>query len=464
MIIRNLHELSSRGNIHGRDVVLKTIEGALGQVNSYDLVKGQVFLLENDLRIGTLTYDLKKIKDIFVVGGGKQVTFVASAIEDILQKRIREGVVVEKKGWGCKVNRTRVVEGGHPIPDEGSVRGAEEIIRIARRADEDDLVIVCVTGGCTSLTMLPPPGLSLEDAREVTRLLLESGAPLEDMNTVRNHLSQIGGGRLSMLARPAEIVSLIAVDEVAGGPWGPTVPDTTSFSDAKRVLMRHNVWFKVPSTVRDYLESADSQEETPKSIDFERAGVKVRHVVFADNNMLCQSAQKKATELGANVATLSTKIEGEAKDVGVVLASIAKEIEMSDRPFKAPCILVAGGETTVTLGAEHGEGGRNQELALAAALKIAGSERTTLASIGTDGTDGPTDIAGAIVDGYTLEDANKAGIDLFEHLKMHDSSNVFRKLNDAIYTGNTATNLMDLIIIYVCQGSRTGRTVLRKQG
>jgi glycerate 2-kinase len=448
MIIRNWHKLTSKGNIQGREIVLKVIELALEQVNSYNLVKEQI-KLDNELRIGPFNYDLRKIEDMFVVGGGKQVTFVASALEEALGDRIREGLVVEKKGWGCETKRIRVVEGGHPLPDGGSVKGARELIRIARKAEKDDLVIVCVTGGCTSLTMLPPEGITLGDVREVSRLMLDSGAPIEDTNTVRKHLSQLGGGKLSILAYPAEVVSLIAVDEVAGAPWGPTVPDTTSFSDAKCVLMRYDLWDKAPSSVRNYFERADILQETPKAMDFERIGVRAQHFVFAENGMLCRAAERKASELGVSSAIISTSVEGEAKDVGVVFACIAKEIEKNERPFKPPCVLVASGETTVTIKGEHGEGGRNQELALAAALKIAGSKRITVASIDTDGTDGPTDIAGAIVDGYTLENATRARIDPLECLKMHDSSNVFRRVNDAIYTGNTGTNLMDLMIVHI---------------
>jgi len=309
-------------------------------------------------------------------------------------------------------------------------------------------VIVCVTGGCTSLTTLPPEGIDLEDVRIVSQLMLESGAPIEDMNTVRKHLSQVGGGKLALLTH-AELVSLIAIDEVAGVPWGPTVPDTTSFSDAKHVLMRHGLWSKVPSSVRDYFERADMLQETPKAIDFERMKVRARHVVFAENKMLCRAAERKANELGISAATISTSIEGEAKDVGMVFASIAREIERNGKPFEPPCVLVAGGETTVSIRDGHGEGGRNQELALAAALKIAGSKKITMISVGTDGTDGPTDIAGAIVDGYTLERTKEIRVNMLEELEKHDSSNVFRKIGDAVYTSDTGTNLMDLIVIFI---------------
>jgi len=280
-------------------------------------------------------------------------------------------------------------------------------------------------------------------------MLLRSGAPIEDMNTVRKHLSQAGGGKLAMMIHPAKIVSLIAVDEVAGLPWGPTVPDTTTFSDAIHVLMRYDLWDNVPGSVKRYLERANPLEETPKMEDFEKVGVKVHNLVFARNEMLCRAAERRAAELGIRAAIMSTRVEGEARHVGTVLASIAKEIEENARPFDAPCVLVAGGETTVTISGDAGQGGRNQELALAAGMGIAGSTRIVIASIGTDGSDGPTDIAGAIVDASTSDEARRSCIDLSEHLRKHDSSNVFRKLKDAIYTSDTGTNLMDLMIAYV---------------
>lgn len=451
MVIRNWSELTTKGNVQGREIVLKIIDYALEEVNSFNLVKEQV-KLDDYLRIGSFKYNLSDIDNVFVVGGGKQVTFVASALEEILGERIHEGIVVEKKGSGCRTKTVRVIEGGHPIPDHGSVEGAKEILRLVKKAKKKDLVIACVTGGCTSLTMLPPEGITLEDVKVVSQLLLNCGAPIEDMNTVRKHLSLLGGGKLAVIAPPAKLISLIAIDEVAGAPWGPTVLDTTFFSDAMRVLRRYDLWEKVPTSVRDYFEKADVSQETPKAIDFERMKLKTELVVFAENRMLCRAAERKATELGLRAATISTTIEGEAKDVGVVFASIAREIENHGTLFKPPCLLVAGGETTVTIRGAHGEGGRNQELALSASLKIAGSKKITIGSIATDGTDGPTSIAGAIVDGYTLERSKEVSLNPVETLEKHDSSNLFRKLGDAVYTDNTKTNLMDLVVIHVSNG------------
>lgn len=449
VIIKNVEELLSHGNVSGRKIVLDVIEHSLKEVNSYVLTKKLVRLENNILKIGSLNYDLSKVKHIYVVGAGKNSTFIAAALEEILGNRIDEGVIIEKRGWGCKTEKILIVEGGHPLPDENGLKGTEEIIRIAEKTKKGDLVFVCVTGGCTALTLLPPRDLSLEDVKVVSDLLLKSGAPIEDINTVRKHLSMVGGGKLSILLHPAEIISLIVVDEVAGLPWGPTVPDTTTFSDAVKVLKKYDLWEKIPMSVKNYFEKADPNEETPNIDDFKHIGVKVHNAVLANNEAICKAAERKARKLGINTAILSTTVEGEAKDAGIVLASIAKEIEKRNRPFKTPCILIAGGETTVTIQGEAGEGGRNQELVLAAAVKIASSKNIVMASIGTDGTDGPTNIAGAIIDGYTVDRAKNDGIDIFDHLRKHNSSYVFKQLGDAIYTNPTGTNLMDLIIIYI---------------
>lgn len=428
--------------------MLDIAESAISEVSFYDLIKRQV-RLDDTLRVGSRSYDLDNIGDIFVVGGGKYVSYVAAALEDILQDRISAGIVVEKEGCGSETKRIVVTHGGHPLPDASGADGANEVVKLVRRADEDDLVIVCVTGGCTSLLTLPPNGITIEEVREVFDLLLRSGAPIEDVNTVRKHLSRLGGGKLTMLVRSAEILSLIAMDEVAGLPWGPSVADSTTFVDAIGVLKTYGLWENVPDSVRNYFEKADPAEETPKSGDFARAGARNSNVIFAHNGFLCEAALRRATELRFRTVIVSTGIEGEAKHVATVLASMAKEIEKNSRPLAPPCVLIAGGETTVTITDERGRGGRNQEFALAAALKITRSENIVVASIGTDGTDGPTDIAGAIVDGYTLDQAESAGIDGFQQLKRHNSSYVLANVNDAIYTYDTKTNLMDLIILFV---------------
>jgi len=254
------------------------------------------------------------------------------------------------------------------------------------------------------------------------------------------------------MIHPAEMVNLIVVDEVAGEPWGPTIPDETTFQDAIAVIKKHNLWGVIPESIRLHLEKADPKNETPKPGRFRVLGIKTRTFILATNEDACEAALEKAKRLGCNALILTTILEGESKDVGITLSAVAKEVEANSRPAESPCVIISGGETTVTIIGGSGEGGRNQELALSASIKIAGSEHIVLASLGTDGTDGPTDIAGAIVDGYTESRAQQMGLDLSKELKNHNSSYVFRKLQDAIHTGPTGTNVMDLQIIVVTKG------------
>lgn len=448
-IIKNKEELLSHGNRDGRKIALNIIEYALRAIDTYKAVRKTVLIDNERLIVGHLKYDLSKIRNIYVVGAGKGSVRIAEALEDILGNRIRRGTIIEKRGQGRKLKTIKGVEGGHPIPDEVGVEGAKEVVEIAKGAHEGDLVFVGITGGCSALMPLPAEGISLEDKKKVTDLLLKCGATIDEINAVRKHISAIKGGRLAMYIHPAEIINLIIIDEVAGLPWGPTVPDTTTFADAVSVLKRYDLWEKVPESVRKHLEKADPIQETPKIEDFKREGVKAHNVVLAKSETVCEAAKKRAEELGFNSTILSTIMEGESREVGIALAGVAKEVEKNGRPLKLPCVLIVGGETTVTIVEEPGEGGRNQEFALAASLKIDGSKKIVIASIGTDGTDGPTDIAGGIVDGYTLERAREKGIDLSENLRSHNSSYVFRKLGNAIFTGPTGTNVMDLRVVVI---------------
>ena len=448
-IIMNKKELLSHGNRVGRRIALNIIEHALRAVDTNEVVRKTVLIYSEKLIVGHLEYDLSKIRNIYVVGAGKGTLQIAEALEDILGDRIERGIIIEKRGQSRQLRTIKVVYGAHPIPDEVGLRGAKEIVEVAKNAQKGDLVFVCITGGCSALMPLPVEGISLEDKKRVTDLLLRSGATIEEINAVRKHISAIKGGKLAIYIHPAVVINLIIIDEVAGLPWGPTVSDTSTFEDAIRALKKFDLWERVPDSVRKYLERglADPSLETPKPKDFE--DLKVHNVVLANNKILCEASKKKAEELGFNSAVLSTVLEGESREVGTVLACIANEIEKSNRPLKPPCVLIWGGETTVTIVEEAGEGGRNQELALASSLKIEGSKNIVITSIGTDGTDGPTDIAGGIVDGYTLGRSREKGIDLWKNLMKHNSSYVFRQLEDAIFTGPTGTNVMDLILVVV---------------
>jgi len=458
--IRNRDELISHGNTEGRKVALDIIEHSLKAVESYVFVKKLVRVVDGNLMVGDLVYDLSKIGGVYVVGAGKATLPIAEALEDVLGERIRKGVVIVKRGQGHGLKRTDVIEAGHPVPDEAGLEGAKKIMEIAGEAREGDLVFCAITGGASALMPLPAEGISLEDKKKVTNLLLECGATIEEINAIRKHISGIKGGRLAMYIHPAEIINLIVVDEVAGLLWGPAVPDTTTFEDAVRAVKKYDLWEKIPDSVRKHLERGltDPSLETPKPKDFE--GLKVHNFVLADNNIACEAAKRRAEELGFDAIVLSTVLEGESREAGVVLASILKEIEKRGRPLRPPCVLVAGGETTVTITGEHGEGGPSQELALGLALKVVGSERIVVASLDTDGTDGPTDLAGGIVDGYTVERAEEEGINLYESLMKHDSSTALRKLKDTIVTGPTGTNVMDLVVMVVTTSDSSKRKTI----
>ena len=400
-IIKNRDELLSHGSRDGRRIVLDVLESTIGAMDARNLVRKSVAIEGDSLRVGSLIFDLSKIGDVYVIGGGKGSLSIAEGLEEILRSRIKRGLVIEKMGQGGKLKWVDVVEAAHPVPNEDGVRATREILEIADSANTNDLVFVCVTGGCSALMTLPVDGITLDDVRELTEQLLMCGAPLRDINTVRKHISKVMGGRLAIRVHPAQTVGLVIVDEVEGLPWGPTVPDTTTFQDALHVLKKYSLLNAVPVSVRQHLEKGDPEQETPKLLDFQREKVKVHNLVLANSESLCEAAQKRAEELGCNAMILSTALEGESREAGTMLACIAREVEKHKRPLHPPCVLIVGGETTVTIRGQHGEGGRNQEFALAASLKIEGSRNIVIASVGTDGTDGPTDAAGAIADGYT---------------------------------------------------------------
>lgn len=450
MAIKNKERLLSHGNKSGREVALDVIGHAIKAVDPYEAVKKLIYV-ENGrkLIVGKLSYDLSKKGNIYVVGAGKASFAIAQALEEILGGRIERGAINVKRGEKHKLKHVRVREAGHPIPDEVGLEGAREIMDIARKAKEGDLVFCAITGGASALMPLPAEGITLEDKKKITNLLLRCGATIDDINAVRKHISAIKGGRLARYIHPAEVINLIVIDEIAGLPWGPTVPDITTFGQAVHVLKKYDLWEKTPVSVKKHLERGlvDQSLETPKPKDFE--GLMVQNIILANNEIACEAARERAERLGHSSMILSTVLEGESREAGIVLAAIAKEVEKNGRPLEPPCVLIVGGETTVRIVGEPGEGGRNQELALAASLKIDGSRKIVISSVATDGTDGPTDIAGGIVDGYTLERAREKGIDVFGNLMKHNSSYVFRQLGDAIFTGPTGTNVMDLGVIVI---------------
>jgi len=448
MYIQNRSELVSHGYQRGREAVIDIIEHSLQAVDPYRATKKLVHLEGGILTVGYLSFNLSGRGDIYLLGMGKASFSIAKAVEEILGDRITEGVIIVKEGQIGDLRRVDVREASHPLPDSRGLEGAREMKAIAERAQEGDIVICAITGGSSALAPLPVSTISLEEKRKIHELLLGSGATIREINAVRKHLSDIKGGKLALSIFPAEIINL-TVSDVTEDPLdyitGPTVPDTSTFEDAIQVLQKYDLLGRVPESALDYLQKATHEMENPK--DF--GNMPVHTFVLVKSGAICQAASNRAEELGFASMILTLCLEGESKETGVEFARIASGIRSDGRPLMPPCVVVAGGETTVTIHGLCGEGGPNQEFALSGALQLDGSEKVVIAAIDSDGTDGPTDIAGGIVDSSTTKRAKEKDIDLAGYLAHHNSSAALRELNDAVMTGHTGTNVNDLKVMLV---------------
>lgn len=391
----------------------------------------------------------------FIVGFGKASYKMALACEDFLGPAIYSGAIIVPKGSVQKVRlkKIEVLEGSHPIPSELNVRSSKMLLSLLKGLCEKDLVICLISGGGSALFSLPSQGLGLQDKREVTRLLLASGADVRELNCVRKHISRVKGGQLAKIIYPARILNLIISDVVGDDlstiASGPTTPDSSTFKDTLFVLEKYELVKKVPRRVLNHLKLgvAGKVQETPKPGDviFER----VKNVIIANNMSALSSMAKKALSLGIKPLVLTSYLEGEAKEVGKFIGAIAKQIIHQRLPLGPPCAILLGGETTVTVKGD-GKGGRNQELALSFADSIRGLPRVVFASIGSDGVDGNSNAAGAIVDGNTVNRALQKGLEPSKFLKENDSNTFFSRLGRCLlYTGPTGTNVNDLAVLLV---------------
>jgi len=434
-----------------RAVARELQQAALAAVEPAAAVRRHVQRENDALVVAGRRYDLRDYERVFVVGGGKAAAPMAAAIAEILGDRLTAGAIVTKYGHTIPNPQfpnspiPQIIEAGHPVPDENSVRGAQAVARLAQQATERDMVICLVSGGASALLTLPVPGLALADLQALTGALLRSGATINELNTARKHLSRIKGGNLARLAAPATLVTLVLSD-VVGDPLdviasGPTVPDPTTVAEAREVLARYGI-----EETRFLGKNLVSFQETPKPGDpiFEDA----QHVIVGSNRLAALAAVEKARQLGFNTLLLSTYIEGEAREVARVAAALAKGMRAHADPLPPPACLVWGGETTVTMRGE-GKGGRNQELALAAALALDGWPGILMMALATDGTDGPTDGAGAVVTGETVARARALGLDARSALEANDSYPFFYALGDLLRTGPTGTNVNDLLFVLV---------------
>ncbi len=457
MAIKNAERLRLNGSTPKlrrlREDAIEILEAALEAADPYKAVERALTLDGDSLKVSGHILSLKTYRRILVIGGGKASGRMAEALENLLGSLIDGGIVIVPKGTetDLRLRRVRALGSSHPLPDEEGVRAVGEMLSLLEDVDEETLVLAVISGGGSALMTCPAEGVSLEELREITSKLMLAGARINELNAVRKHLSAIKGGRLAAKAQPATIVSLILSD-VVGDPLdtiasGPTAPDSTTYRDAVEVLKRYGLWEEAPPTVRRRLEAGlrGEVEETPKPGFplFKR----VLNVVVANNYTAASAALRRAEALGYRGLLLSTRVEGEARIIGDLYASIAQEIVSTGHPLKPPAAIIAGGETTVTVRGP-GRGGRNQELTLASALGLRGLD-ALIASMATDGVDGPTDAAGAIADGKTVERAEALGIDPLEHLNQNDSYNFFKPLGDLIKTGPTGTNVNDIAVILI---------------
>ena len=434
----------------------EVFKASIQRVDPYEAVRDFVRLEKESLSLGPkgrakIELDLGSVNRIFVVGGGKATAPMAKALENLLGGRIDRGLINVKYGFGEPLSRIAVREAGHPLPDEAGVAGAREILRLLKETKEGDLVFSLISGGGSALLPLPADDITLAEKQAVTKSLLECGASIDEMNAIRKHISLSKGGQMARAASPATTINLMLSDVVGDRmdviASGPFVPDTSTFRDAGEIMEKYDL--PAPESVRAYVQRGleGKAPETPKKGD--PLFRKVYNFIIGSNILALEAAQKAAEERGYKCLILSSMMEGETREVAKVHTAVAKEILQSGRPIPPPACIISGGETTVTIRGK-GLGGRNQEFCLACALELEGTaEGVVILSGGTDGNDGPTPAAGAVVDPLTSARGSALGLQALEYLNNNDSYHFFEQTGDLLVTGPTRTNVMDVRLVLV---------------
>lgn len=476
MIIKNADRLASHSNIEGRRILLEILEAGFEASDPYENARKLIRVDNGKLLFGhpdfewqtsdrrsrehtPLVFDLSEVGNIYVAGGGKAAQRMAKAVEDALGDLITEGQINAKKGEPRWCRRIKVTFAGHPIPDEDSVKGSKRIVRILKKADHDDIVIYAASGGASALTTLPGPGLTLEDLQEVNRLLFfECGASMQETNAVRTICLTILNTKHLRYVGDATCIYFLT-NEVPLNPRriDPRDPISSVGIDAYQcaidVLKRYQIWEKVPKSVRRYLKKADPRYGPLRPEEVEEKPY--YEFTVMDPHYMLDAAKRRAEELGLDAEIAVSSLNNiEVRPVAETVAYMAQEIASYSRPLKPPCALIFGGELLVAVGKTTGVGGRNQEFALWTASMIDGRRNIVVASADSDGTDGPTYVAGGIVDGHTMERVREADIDIFRELDNHNSYAVLEKLGDHIITGARGTNVRDLRVVYIGTSSQ----------
>jgi glycerate-2-kinase len=443
--VSNAAQLSSHGDRKLRALALDVIEHALAASDPYHAVRERVTRDAEALLIDGQILPLPAHGRVLFIGAGKASYPIAKAVEELLGDRLTQGLVICKYGQGGTLGRIRLVHAAHPIPDEAGAQATREMVELVSNTQPGDFVIAGITGGSSALMGLPLAPVSFVDYKALTELLLGCGANIIEINAVRKHIAVVGGGKLAELIDPGVTLVNLTVSDVIGDPLDyitdPTVPDTSSLTDARTTLDRYSLWESIPRSVAVFLREGGAAPETPKQLH------RGRHhdVLLLGAAAACEGAARRGAQLGLQPMILSTRFEGESQELGNAFAAIAMEVARANRPVKPPALLIGGGETIVRLNGEAaGTGGPNQEFAVSAAIALDGIQNLVIAGLDSDGTDGPTEIAGAMVDGGTVNRARALGFDLRQLLKIHDTSAALSRMEDAILTGATGTNVNDL--------------------
>ncbi len=481
MRITNAAHLTSHGNTAGRTAMVQILEAGLQAADPYWNMRELIRVEGNRLVVGNPrfeprgcpvtgdeVFDLSQVGRIFVIGAGKGIQRAVKAIEDVLGDRLSGGHVIDKKGNPVTLKRIGVTLGGHPVPDDDCVTGCERILELTRSLRKDDLVFTCVSNGVSATLTLPVPGVSLDDVKATTRIMqIEHGAPTHDLNPVRNHLDMLKGGRIARHIQPARAIHIIAIEPgsyhqlMHENYWLHTLPDGTTYDEAIDNLRKWGAWDEVPTSVREFLLRKDPAYDTVKADEFMKMGFRIFGVMPGPyQTAKVPAAMRKAEELGYRAYFLAEEVSAiEATHAATYLSEMAKTAERRGGCFQAPCALFTSGEMVVTVGREGGVGGRNQEFALAAARRIAGSRRIVMASVDTDGTDGPGTqfvsggepvpcLAGGVVDGFTCQEAAEAGVDVDEALRRHDATPALWRLDSGV-EAESNISLNDLTVALI---------------
>lgn len=431
----------------------RIMNAALEAVDPQAAVLNSMKRTDDIIEVNGEIYDLNSINRVLLVGAGKAGQPMASAVQKILGTHLTDGYVIVKEGYAIKKDATdqfEIIEARHPIPDSRGVTGTEKIIQLLENTRQDDLVICLISGGGSALMVSPVRGVSLQDLQKLTEVLLASGATVNEINVLRKHLDRVKGGQIARYASPAKLICLILSD-VVGDPLdviasGPTLPDPSTFKDALSILERYQISDQMPLSIIDHLNQGRDAKvgETPKP--GEQTFSRANNLIVGSNRTATHAALLQAQLEGFNTSILTNYIQGEASQVGRVYAAILRQMANEDQPIPRPACLIVGGETTVTIQGD-GIGGRNQEIALSAVRDLAELNDVALITLSTDGGDGPTEAAGAVVTGGTYQRAQVQNMDPQTFLDNNNAYNFFKPLDDLLITGPTQTNVNDLAFL-----------------